>query len=126
MVRQRLVRQLLLGSVRGIERVCASPDPAALFEDFGDSSLVFEVHFGARICSTMEKWMIESEVRYAIDEAFRRAAVVIAFPQRDVHLETKGPLEVHVRRDVSRRLGGGDDRGEPASPTADGSASRLA
>lgn len=118
------VRRILVDSVSGHERICATPEPTVLFKDFGDSSLVFEVHFWVRIRSSMEKWMIESDVRFRVDQAFRRAGVVIAFPQRDVHLETRGPLEVHVRRGASRRPGGGEDRGEPVSPTADGSPSR--
>jgi potassium efflux system protein len=32
----------------------------------------------------------------AIDREFRKAGINIAFPQRDIHLDTTGPLEVHV------------------------------
>jgi potassium efflux system protein len=32
----------------------------------------------------------------AIDKEFRKAGITIAFPQRDVHLEATGPLDVRV------------------------------
>jgi potassium efflux system protein len=31
-----------------------------------------------------------------IDKEFRQAGITIAFPQRDVHLDATGPLEVRV------------------------------
>ncbi len=38
----------------------------------------------------------QSNVRFAIDELFREHQLVIAFPQRDVHLDTVGPLQVRL------------------------------
>jgi potassium efflux system protein len=37
-----------------------------------------------------------NELHMAIDKAFREAGISIAFPQRDVHIDTLGPLDVHV------------------------------
>ena len=39
---------------------------------------------------------IRSAVRFRIDELFRENGIVIAFPQRDVHMDTLKPLEVRV------------------------------
>ena len=36
------------------------------------------------------------ELNVTIDNAFKKAGVTIAFPQRDVHLDATGPLEVQV------------------------------
>lgn len=44
----------------------------------------------------MERMAIESDVRYRIDDLFRDAELVIAFPQRDVHLDSVRPPEVRV------------------------------
>jgi small-conductance mechanosensitive channel len=44
----------------------------------------------------MEKKTIESELRYKIDELFRAHHIVIAFPQRDVHLDSVKPVEVRI------------------------------
>ncbi len=42
----------------------------------------------------MDRRRVESDVRYRIDHLFRDAGIVIAFPQRDVHLNTTAPLDV--------------------------------
>ena len=44
----------------------------------------------------MDRRRIESDVRYRIDHLFRDAGISIAFPQRDVHLDTNAPLDVHI------------------------------
>jgi small-conductance mechanosensitive channel len=93
------VRDLLVEAVSQHEKIFATPGPTVLFKDFGENALTFEVHFWVRIRTTMEKWMVESDVRYRIDRLFRGAGIVIAFPQRDVHLGTVQPLEVRVRRE---------------------------
>jgi small-conductance mechanosensitive channel len=39
-----------------------------------------------------------SDLRHRIAEVLDRAGIVVAFPQRDVHLDTKGPIEVKLLR----------------------------
>jgi potassium efflux system protein len=39
---------------------------------------------------------VRSDIRVAIDAAFRDAEIVIAFPQRDVHLDVQSPIEVSL------------------------------
>jgi potassium efflux system protein len=41
-----------------------------------------------------------------IDKKFRQAGISIAFPQRDVHLDATGPLEVRVVSEPSGSEGG--------------------
>jgi len=93
------VRELLVEAVSHHDKIFSSPAPVVLFRDFAESSLNFEVFFWVRVRTVFEKWTIESDVRGRIDELFRQAGIVIAFPQRDVHLEAVGPLEVRVRRE---------------------------
>ena len=82
-------------------KILARPEPIVLFREFGDNALHFEMHFWVRIRAQMERLRIESDVRFAIDEQFAEAGIVIAFPQRDVHLDTLKPLEVRmVSRDA--------------------------
>ena len=57
------------------------------FKNFGDSSLDFEVYFWAR--NSWEIEFVKSEMRFEIDEEFRKNNVRIPFPQRDVHLLNK-------------------------------------
>jgi len=44
----------------------------------------------------MQRRIIESDIRFRIDELFREAGIVIAFPQQDIHLDTQRPLEFHL------------------------------
>jgi small-conductance mechanosensitive channel len=46
--------------------------------------------------SRLEQRMIQSDVRFRIDDLFREAGIVIAFPQRDVHLDSVKPIEVRL------------------------------
>lgn len=39
---------------------------------------------------------IKSTLNLAINEKFNEAGIVIAFPQRDLHIDTSQPLSVHI------------------------------
>ena len=57
---------------------------AVILEDFGDYSLQFKVFFWAR--KTWEILNIKSDIRFAIDQAFRQNNIKIPYPQRDLHI----------------------------------------
>ncbi|MDF1759466.1 MAG: mechanosensitive ion channel [Coxiellaceae bacterium] len=59
--------------------------PAVLFRNFGDSSLIFELW--CIINDVNKKFIIASDLNFSIDQAFRQNDIVIAFPQRDVHMK---------------------------------------
>lgn len=80
----QLVTSLLLEAVAEQRNILKSPKPFVLFEDFGDSALMFSVSF--YITDSFADPKIKSSVRYAIDTKFRENNVTIPFPQRDVHL----------------------------------------
>lgn len=80
-------------------KILKTPKPIVLFTEFGDSALNFEVHFWIRMRRMMDRRLIESDIRYRIDALFREAGIVIAFPQRDVHLDAAKPLEVRLLPD---------------------------
>ena len=65
------------------------------FEDFGDSALIFDVYFWIDASGERDLRSVRSALRFAITEAFEANDIVIAFPQRDVHID--GAIEV-VRR----------------------------
>ncbi len=79
-----LVTRLLVEAVVAQRNILKSPKPFVLFEDFGDSALIFSVNF--YITDSFSDPKIKSNVRYAIDTKFRENNVSIPFPQRDVHL----------------------------------------
>lgn len=90
------VTELLTEAAQSHSRVLKNPAPRVLFQEFGDNSLVFEVYFSVRIQELADRKYIESEIRYKVDQLFRENNVVIAFPQRDLHIETLKPLEIKV------------------------------
>lgn len=92
----RDVARLLVKAVAEHGQVLAKPEPIVLFTDFADNSLNFEIHFWIKMRTMMERLRVESDVRYMIDQSFREAGLVIAFPQRDVHLDTAAPLAVRL------------------------------
>jgi potassium efflux system protein len=90
----RTVADTLEQVVTAHSKVMDHPDPIVLFEEFGDSSLVFKVHFWIHMRKIMDGEVVRSDIRMAIDDAFRQAGIVIAFPQQDVHLDLHSPIEI--------------------------------
>lgn len=86
-----LVTKILLDVIKGQRSILKSPKPFVIFEDFGDSALVFAVNFYITDSFTDPK--IKSEVRYKIDAEFRKHNISIPFPQRDVHLYQQAPFQ---------------------------------
>ena len=78
-----LVKELLLECVNEQAGITKKPSPFVLFEDFGDSALVFSVNFF--VTDSFVDPKIKSQVRYKIDQKFREYGVTIPFPQRDIH-----------------------------------------
>jgi len=67
-------------------RVLKDPQPMALFLNFGESSLDFQLRVW--IADFSDQWIIRSELIREVDRQFRAEGVEIPFPQRDVHLRT--------------------------------------
>lgn len=92
----RLVKQLLEEVVSAEPLVLADPPPNVIFEAFGDNSLNFDVYFWVEARSPMSVNNVQSRVRFAIDDVFREHNLVIAYPQRDVHLDSLSPLDIRL------------------------------
>ncbi|MBT8299111.1 MAG: mechanosensitive ion channel [Maribacter sp.] len=80
----QLVTRILDEIAQNQKDVLKNPKPFVLFEDFGDSALLFSLSFYISDSFTDPK--IKSEIRYKIDAQFRAHNIQIPFPQRDVHL----------------------------------------
>lgn len=76
--------------------VLAEPKPEFVFEDFGDNALVFDTYFWCDVHGEKTLRAVRSDIRLSISKAFEQAGIVIAFPQRDIHLYTSKPLDVQV------------------------------
>jgi potassium efflux system protein len=83
--------------------VMIMPEPQVFFRKFGESSLDFEL----RICieNVSNRYQIESDIHQEIDRSFRQAGIVIAFPQRDLHvrdIEKSFPLTLDTTQVSSK------------------------
>lgn len=93
-----LVKELLLKATKSEDKVLRYPEPVVIFEDFADSSLNFEIYYWAKLRDMIQLKILASNIRFTIDRSFREANVVIAFPQRDVHLGTERPLQIELTK----------------------------
>jgi small-conductance mechanosensitive channel len=69
------------------KEILQSPEPLVTFEDFGDNSLVFEVTYWIKSNVEGGLRVTRSNIRFRLDELFEENDIVVAFPQRDVHLD---------------------------------------
>ncbi|SIS88230.1 Mechanosensitive ion channel [Zobellia uliginosa] len=86
----QLVTKILKNIAEDQNGVLNSPKPFVIFEDFGDSALMFSLNF--YITDSFSDPRIKSEIRYKIDAEFRKNAVSIPFPQRDIHIIQQKPF----------------------------------
>jgi small-conductance mechanosensitive channel len=89
----RRVAELLERAVLEQEDVLKDPEPRILFQDFGNSALIFEAFFWTQLKPGGDLRRLRSEIRFRIDELLRENDITIAFPQRDVHLDGTLKLE---------------------------------
>lgn len=97
------VSSLIQQAAKEHSDVESSPAPIVLFRDFGDNALVFRLLFWIKLREAIRPFVVESEIRFRIDELLRDADITIAFPQRDVHLDSKAPVEVKIVSDSESR-----------------------
>jgi potassium efflux system protein len=92
-----LAEKLLLKAAKSNSLVKRKPEPKAVFLGFGDNALNFEVRVYVK---SIDNWIpMLHEMNRSIDKEFRQAGITIAFPQRDVHLDAVGPLDIRVVSD---------------------------
>lgn len=92
----KLVASLVLQATTEQPGVLATPEPYVIFEDFGDNALVFDSFFWCDVSGETVLRSIRSRVRMRLAELFEEQDIVVAFPQRDLHLNTATPLEIRM------------------------------
>lgn len=113
------VRRLILEAAVRHGLILKRPAADVFFVGFGDSSLDFELRYWTS--TGTHRLRVGSDIRFAIDAAFRRHGIEIPFPQRDITLRG-------VDGDVVRGFGGEPVEKEASAdgaggydPTTDGS-----
>jgi small-conductance mechanosensitive channel len=84
-----LVRRTLREVATAHPAVVRKEETSILFQDFGDSSLDFSLFVW--VDNPLVQNRVASELRFAIDQAFRERDIEIPFPQRDLHLRSGWP-----------------------------------
>ena len=77
--------------------VLPDPPPFTGFEGFGDNSL--NLNLRCFIDSIEYRLSTISELHQTINRKLNAAGIVIAYPQRDLHLDTTSPLDIRIRHD---------------------------
>jgi small-conductance mechanosensitive channel len=90
------VSELIEQAVRAQDDVMEEPSPTVIFEDFGDNALIFEAIFWSKVGGERALRQIRSNIRFKISELFAAADITIAYPQRDVHIDGLGPLQIEM------------------------------
>ncbi|OYV20594.1 MAG: mechanosensitive ion channel family protein [Methylococcaceae bacterium NSM2-1] len=76
------------------------PRPQVQFEDFGSDALLFGLYVWVQLKPEVSWMVVASDLRYMINKTLTEKGIVIAFPQRDIHLDTSRPLEIRVLADA--------------------------
>lgn len=82
-----LVFKTLMNCMLSHPGVDKSPYPFVRFNNFGESSLEFKLFFWSKNIFTINN--IKSDLRYKIDQEFRKNNIKIPFPQRDLNIISK-------------------------------------
>ncbi len=85
--------RLIVGSVKGIDRILKDPAPNCLLTGFGDSSVNLKLNFWI---SDPQNGVanITSEVLLKIWDTLKENHIEIPFPQRDVHLDLPEGIKI--------------------------------
>ncbi|MGB1109801.1 MAG: mechanosensitive ion channel domain-containing protein, partial [Gammaproteobacteria bacterium] len=79
--------------------VLSDPAPRVTFELFGDNTLNLLVR--VYMNDIDHRLTVITDLHQRINECFEKEGITIAFPQRDVHLDTSRPLELVLRKDAN-------------------------
>jgi len=91
------VRRALLEVATAHAGVLKQPPPDVLLDEFGDSSINFNLRVWTRQYTTTPG-VLRSEINYAILKKFHEENIEIPFPQRDLHIRS-GTLEIKLAPD---------------------------
>ena len=91
--------EILNQTARQHPLVMADPEPVVTFESFGESAL--NLFLRCRIGSIDDRLGVVTDLHKAINQKYSEAGINIAFPQRDLHINVRDPIEVQMREAAS-------------------------
>ena len=89
-------KAMLLMNEAAVEDECVleDPSPSIIFEAFGDNTLNLVLR--CFVGNQDDRMPTLTRLHEAINHKFNDAGITIAFPQRDVHLDTSRPLDIRI------------------------------
>ena len=78
-------------------RVLKDPPPLVSFESFGDNALMLVLR--CYLEALEYRIGVTTELNQAIAKTFAEHGIGIAFPQRDIHVSAKAPIDIRLKRD---------------------------
>ncbi|MDA0201282.1 MAG: mechanosensitive ion channel [Bacteroidetes bacterium] len=85
----KLLKEAVIEIANNHPKVLKNPEPFLLFEDYGDSALMFQLIFSMNI--SFEANLVKSDLRYKIFERLKELNIEIPFPQRVVTFKNNIP-----------------------------------
>jgi potassium efflux system protein len=76
------------------ERVLEDPRPMVSFDNFGDNALNLKLR--CYLPNIDNRMLTLSDLHTTINDAFNEAGIIIAFPQRDIHIENSEPIQIKM------------------------------
>ncbi|MDC3276597.1 mechanosensitive ion channel [Flavobacteriaceae bacterium] len=74
------IESILLEIANSHDKVLTTPSPLVLFDDFGDSALMFQLYVS--VDSSFSANLVKSDLRFSIFQAFKKEKIEIPYPQR--------------------------------------------
>lgn len=114
------VRDLLNEAAAQHGLVLKNPEPLVLFEDFGDNALIFTLYYWVAFAPGVNPALVGSDLRFIIEKSLSDERIAVSYPQRDIHLNTARPIEIHVTNQPDQPIHAAEGReqgGIPSHPT---------
>ena len=92
----RAAAELIEATAKRHGNVLADPAPFVAFEDFGDSAQVLTLYFWIELKPQVSALRVASDLRFMLEKQLAEAGISIAFPQRELRVDTSRALRVEV------------------------------
>ncbi len=100
------VKDILLDCALGHKKVLKKPEPYVLFQNFGNSSLDFELR--VYVSDIWSGWIVPSDLRFEINRRFIEEGIEIPFSQLVVHRGSEVSQETQDQFYASKKKGNKD------------------
>lgn len=95
----REVTKLVLKAVEEHGVVLKKPEPYVVFSELSDTAMIFDAYYWFLMHPQGNGLILDSDIRHRIMNLFNEHGIMIAYPQRDIHIDTRAPLQIRMLDD---------------------------